>query len=75
MWRRRPRPRKTWGRLEWRPLLFISPEGSESRLHAGEGDRATPGYFVSILRFIFTVGRVSNWLTVLVSLLCPSNCA
>src|SRR2546425_389843 len=33
---------------------------AESRLHAGEGARATLGYFVSILRFIFTVGRVSN---------------
>ena len=29
------------------------------------------GYLVPIFRLIFTVGRVSNWLTVLVSLLEP----
>lgn len=32
-------------------------------------------YLVSILRLMFTVGRVSNWLTVLVSLLRPWYCA
>ncbi len=60
MWRGRPRPRKTWGRQKRRPLLFVSAESGESWLHAGEGARATLGYFVSILRFMFTVGRVSN---------------
>jgi hypothetical protein len=40
--------------------------------NAGEGARATQSlnnYLVSIFRLMLTVGRVSNWLTVLVSLL------
>ena len=39
---------------------------------AGKGARATQhNYLVSIFRLMLTVGRVSNWLTVLVSLLRP----
>ena len=75
MWRGHPRPRKTGVGRNGGLYCLSQLKVAESTLHAGGGARATPGYFVSILRFMFTVGRVSNWLTVFVSLLCPSNCA
>src|SRR5438046_9460688 len=37
MWRGHPRPRKTWGRQEWRPLLFISAESSGIEAARGRG--------------------------------------
>src|SRR5436305_10277529 len=57
---RAPSPAKNIGPPETAALIFFSIESREPRLHAGEGARATFGYFVSILRFMFTVGRVSN---------------
>src|SRR5437879_13859645 len=56
---RAPSPAKNMGPPETAALIFFSIESREPRLHAGEGARATFGYFVSILRFMFTVGRVS----------------
>jgi hypothetical protein len=40
-------------------------------LFRGEGTEGRRGYLVSMRRLIFTLGRLSNWLTVLVSLLRP----
>src|SRR6266702_4106249 len=64
---RAPSPAKNKGSPERAALIFFSIESREPRLHAGEGARATRSYLVSILKFIFTVGRVSHYLTILVS--------
>jgi hypothetical protein len=54
-------------RYFWQSVVWSSGRSTDrrGRLYS----RVTGSYFVSIFRLIFTVGRVSNWLTVLVSLL------